>query len=204
MRGDLLDLLVLPGEPTEALHRLGDRSQAPGLHQLGLHQGEHGRGDVPAQPAGELLHRCRLVQPVQGLDRLGGHPRRPLKRRLGRAVGVDVLEHGAVVPDQGLDDLPLGEPDLLQLLLGLLDLHGDPLAEHRRQVVAHPRPRLVGQAGQQRDPLDDRVVPQFGGVRRICFPGEVGDLRRGDAVHPHRRIAELVQPLQVREQALEV
>ncbi|WP_437090901.1 hypothetical protein [Streptomyces sp. enrichment culture] len=65
------------------------------------------------------------------------------------------------------------------------------------------RSRPIGLLGLHGGLLDDRAVPQFGGVRHICFPGEVGDLRRGDAVHPHRRIAGLVQPLQVREQALE-
>ncbi|MFJ5803733.1 hypothetical protein [Streptomyces decoyicus] len=204
MRGDLLDLLVLPREPAEALHRLGDHPQAAGLYQLSLCQGEHGRGDLPAQAPGDLFHRRCLVQPFQGLHGLGGHRRGLRQRLLGGAAVVEVLEHGAVVPDQGLDDLPLGEPDLLQLLLGFSDLHGNPLAEHGRQIVPHPHPGLVGEAGQQRDPLDGRVVPQFGGVPRICFSGEVGDLRRRDAVHPHRGVAELVQPLQVREQALEV
>ncbi|MGP3749846.1 hypothetical protein [Streptomyces sp. IBSNAI001] len=171
MRGDLLDLLVLPREPAEALHRLGDRPQAAGLHQLGLGQGEHGRGDLPAQAPGDLFHRRCLVQPFQGLHGLAGHRRGLRKRLLGGAAVVEVLEHGAVVPDQGLDDLPLGEPDLLQLLLGLLDLHGDPLAKHRRQIVPYPHSCLVGEAGQQRDPLDGCVVPQFGGVRRVRFPG---------------------------------
>ncbi|MFF3432407.1 hypothetical protein [Streptomyces sp. NPDC002602] len=117
MRGDLLDLLVLLREPAEAFHRLGDRPQAAGLHQLGLRQGKHGRGDLSSQAPDDLLHRRRLVPPVQGLHCLGGHRRGLRQRLLGRATVVEVLEHGAVVPDQGLDDFPLGEPDLLQLLL---------------------------------------------------------------------------------------
>ncbi|WP_330315076.1 hypothetical protein OHS17_32445 [Streptomyces sp. NBC_00523] len=62
--GDLLDLLVLLGEPAETLHGLRDRSKPAGLHQQGLHQGEEGRRDLAAQTPGDLLDRRLFVQPL--------------------------------------------------------------------------------------------------------------------------------------------
>jgi hypothetical protein len=135
MGGDLLDLLVLLGEPAEPLHRLRHRGQAPGLHDQGLDEGEQGRGGLAARPPDHLVGRRLLVHPFKGRPGLGDHLRGLRERQLGRAVGVDVLEYDAVVPDQGPGDLPLGGPDLLQLRPGLLDLRGDALAEHRRQVA---------------------------------------------------------------------
>ncbi|MBT2407264.1 MULTISPECIES: hypothetical protein [unclassified Streptomyces] len=131
MGGDLLDLLVLPRETTEALHGLGDRAQPTRLHRLGPGQGEERRGNPALQPPCDLVGRRLFVQALQGHPDLGGHGRSLLHRHLSGTPLV-VLQHGAVVPDQGLDDLPLGQPDLLQLLLRLLDLHRDALAEHRR------------------------------------------------------------------------
>ncbi|WTE32467.1 hypothetical protein OH735_03920 [Streptomyces sp. NBC_01618] len=202
--GDLLDLLVLLREPSEAVHREGNRAEPAGLHHLGLRQGEDRQGDPALQPRRDLVHRRLFVQAIQGLAGFGGHGRGLRERLLGRAALVDVLEHRAVVPDQGLDDLPLGEPDLLQLRLGLLDLRRHALAEHRRQVVPHPHPRLVRQSGDQRDALDGDEVPQLRGVRRVRLSSEVGDLPRGDSVHPHVGVAELVQPVQTPGQVFEV
>lgn len=50
--GDLLDLLELLGESTEAVHRLRDRAEPAGLHHLGLHQ---------ARTAGETLPSSRVA-----------------------------------------------------------------------------------------------------------------------------------------------
>ncbi|WP_259401638.1 hypothetical protein [Microbispora sp. H13382] len=174
------------------------------LPSSSIDEGEQGRGDLPAQPPDHLVGRRLLIQPLKGRPGLGSHLRGLRERQLGRAVGVDVLEHDAVVPDQRLGDLPLGEPNLLQLRLGLLDLRGDALAEHRRHVVTDAHPGPVDQARDQREALDGRVVPKRRGVPGIRLPGEVGDLPCGDAVHPHRAITEAVQPLHALGQVLEV
>lgn len=110
--GDLPNLLVLPREPAEALHRLRDGAEPAGLYRQGLGHRGYRRRDLAVQPLGDIVHRRLIVQALQGAADLGGHGRSLLKRLLGGAVGVDVLQRGAVVPHQGLNDLPLCEPDL--------------------------------------------------------------------------------------------
>ncbi|MEU2790336.1 hypothetical protein [Streptomyces sp. NPDC007100] len=183
------------GELVLKLSAEGDRVERGGLTLLT-------QADLDQVGAQLFLHDLP-VQTLQSLTDFGGHGRGLLGCLLGGAVGVDVLEHGAVVPDRGLNDLPLGEPDLLQRFLGLLDLRGDALGEHRRQVVTDPHPRLVRQARDQRDLLDGCVVPQLRGIGRVGLPGEVGDLPRCHPFPPHRCVAEFVHPLAALGQVLE-
>ncbi|MFF8619118.1 hypothetical protein [Streptomyces sp. NPDC015350] len=151
---DLLNLLVLALEPAEAVHRRRGHPQRAGLHPQGLGQRVQAGCELVAEPRSHSVGLRVLVEfPDQRQD-LRRKRGRLLPRGLDGAVGVDVLEHGAVVPDQRLDDGLLLLPDLLQLRLGPLDLQRDPLGEHRGQVVPGPHPCLVDQAHQQREPLD--------------------------------------------------
>ncbi|MFE5028185.1 hypothetical protein ACFRAO_33975 [Streptomyces sp. NPDC056656] len=94
---NLLDLLVLLGEPAEALHRLGDRAQAPpACTTRALAIARIRRGDLAVQSLGGLVHRRLVVQALKGAADIGGHSCDLLNSLLGGAVGVDVLEHGPV------------------------------------------------------------------------------------------------------------
>jgi hypothetical protein len=68
------------------------------------------------------------------------------------------------------------------------------LAEHLRQVVSGPHPRLVQQAGDQDDPLDLANVPQLAGVQHPGLSSEVAYLRRGHSGQPGVRRAQRIQP----------
>ncbi len=197
MGGHLLDLLVLPLEPAEVVHRRSRCSQGAGLYAQGLRHRVQ-RGCEPlAEPVRDGVRPGILTELPDHRQDLGSQRGRLLPRGLHGTVGVDVLEHRTVVPDQRLDDGLLLIPDLLQLRLGPLDLQRDPLAEHRGQVVPGPHPCLVDQAHQQREPLHQVVVPQ---PRRICgirLTGEIRDLPRGDASQPQPGLAQLVHPPQM-------
>lgn len=79
----------------------------------------------------------------------------------------------------------VGLPQRLQVVAALLVDRGHPLAEHRHHVVADPGPDDVDEAGDQRQPLVlIKDLPQVGDVGDPCFPGEVRDLSRRDALQP--------------------
>lgn len=163
-----------------------------------------------------LMRRGEPLDPARVRERLEqqppgplGHHRRRFRRRghaaLGRCGGLpragqDVAEHVQQPLGPGAMSLvQLGQP-----LLALLVDHGHPLAEHRRDLVPRGGAALVDQARQQRPPLRLADIPQVTDVGHPSLPGEMGDLRRGDAVKPHLGRAELVERLKVGQAQLEL
>ena len=179
---------------------------AGGLQVHGLECGEH-RRPVGAEVAG---HQWDVIVPVVGGDGvdvavLGGKPARVLHRRPrllqrgllprgGRAVRVDPLEYRPVGAHQPLGDLLMVFLDLLEFVAGAFGDRGHPAAEHLRGLVAGFALGGENQRGQQRDPLRAAVVAQHRRVGRGCFPGEIGDLRGGNALPPAAGIPEPVDP----------
>jgi hypothetical protein len=93
----------------------------------------------------------------------------------------DITEHA----QQPLGLGAVGLPQRLQVVTALLVDHGHPLAEHRHHVVADPGPDSVDEAHDQRQPLIlIKDLPQVGDIGDPCFPGEVRDLPRRDALQP--------------------
>jgi hypothetical protein len=102
--------------------------------------------------------------------------------------------------DQALGGLPVGGADALQLLAGALMQLGDALGEHLCQVVAGPDLRAGQQAHQQRGPLGQGVVFEFGGVQGVGLGGEVGELPWRESPEQRGRVAEPLQPGQMLQQ----
>ena len=83
--------------------------------------------------------------------------------------------------DQLFGHRPLPRPDVVQLRLGFLYDHRDPLAQHVRQIIACPRPRGVHQARHKLQLFDRVVVAQRARILCRGLRGEVSDLGLG---HP--------------------
>jgi hypothetical protein len=103
------------------------------------------------------------------------------------------------VDDQSLGHLGLTLTDLSELGLRELGDRRHPLAEHLGQVIARPHPRDVDHARQQRRALQRGDVAHHPGVSGRGFTSEVGDLRLRDPLQPPLRVAERVDPSQMRD-----
>jgi len=125
------------------------------------------------------------------------HPGRPRRRQ--------PVQHLPVGSQQLLGHRPLPVVNLLQPGPGLADVHCHPLAHHQRQIIPRPPLRDEGQARHQRQPLGLTGVGAAQHIRvgRVRLPGEVSDLRSGDAVQHPGHVPQRRHPLQMRGLGLE-
>lgn len=183
--------------------------RARGLEHDDAREREHRRAVAAAVAREEghvvvgVMRRDRLdigelrVEPAGLLDGPASHPQR--LSRFSWVARVQAGEDAAVVDDQSLGHLRLALSDLGELCLRELGDLCHPLAEHLGQVVAGPHPGDVDHARQQRRALERGDVAHHAGVGGQGLTGEVGDLRLRYALQPRLRVAERVDPSQVRD-----
>ena len=143
-------------------------------------------GELALKPAGILNGPAREAQHVLGTQLRG-------------IAWIQARQDAAVVADQPLGHLRLALADLIQLSLRELRDRRHPLAEHLGEVVSRARARDVDHACQQRRALGRRDVAHHAGVGGHRLAGEVRDLRLRNRVQPRVRVAQGVDPAQVRD-----